>query len=313
MYCQQYYAAEKAYRSALNAMPADPLSDERKRLANLGRRGMGGKILFPSAESVFHVVLNDSTMKVIITDQSDGVVGIGRTAATYWNVNEQVVEHRITRSEGATIPTKLRCSGNLLLCEDETAFELRRLPNLSLLGRKSGRILTTTRNLRQLVVHERKGYFIFDVAASTLKQLFFPEGIDGLQLARFDLSEELLCLLLTDGRIGQPDEDGEVRPEEWPPAVAHHENASAMALSRRGTILYVGHSDGRFQALNFTRQAVDYELNFEKPVVDIFTTRVSKNFLVLFEDEFAILTPNGAVIMKSQGRAVMDRKRAVSY
>jgi serine/threonine protein kinase len=309
MYCQQYYAAEKAYRSALNVMPADPLSDERKRLANLGRRGLGSKILFPSADSVFHVVIKDSTMKVIINDQSDGVVGISRTAVTYWNVKDQVVEHRVNRSEGATPPIRLRCSGNLMLCEDETAFELRRLPNLSLLGRKSGKILTTTRNLRQLVVHERKGFFIFDVAASNLKQLYFPEGIDGLRLARFDLSEELLCLLLTDGRIAQPDDDGNVNPEEWPPVVPHHENASAMALSRRGTLLYVGHSDGRFQALNFARQAVDYELDFEKAVVGIETTPVSKNFLVHFEDGFAILTSNGAIVMQADGVAVMDQKR----
>lgn len=309
MYCQQFYAAEKAYRSALNAMPADPLSDERKRLANLGRRGLGGRILFPLADSVFHVVLNDNTMKALVTDQGKGVVGIGRTGATYWNISDQVVEHRVTRSDGATPPVRIRSSGNLILCEDQSAFELRRLPNLSLLGRKSGKILTTTKNLRQLVVVERKGTFIFDVAASTLKQLHFEPGVTGLRLARFDLSDELLCLLTTDGRICQPDEDGKVTPLEWPPAVANHETASCMALSRRGTHLFVGHSDGRFQALNFSRQSVDYELTFEKPMTDISTTPVSKNFLVHFQDEFAILTSNGAVVMRAEGVAVMDEKR----
>ena len=309
MYCQQYYAAEKAYRSALNAMPADPLSDERKRLANLGRRGLHGKILFPSADSTFHVVLNDPTMKVTINDKSNGVVGIGQSSATYWNITDQVVEHRVTRSEGATPPVSVYSAGNLLLCEDQTAFELRRLPNLSLLGRKSGKVLTTTRNLRRLVVVERKGTFIFDVAASSLIQLKLPSGVQGVRLARFDLSEELLCLLLSDGRIAQPGDDGAVNPEEWPEKVPHPETATAMALSKRGSFLYVGHSDGRLQALNFTRQSIDYEVEFDQPIVQISTTTASKNFLIQFPHEFAILTSNGAVITRGKGVAQLDAKR----
>jgi len=310
MYCQQFYAAEKAYRYALNAMPADPLSDERKRLANLGRRGLHGKILFPSADSVFHVVLNDPTMKVTITDQSNGVIGVSQSAVTYWNINDQVVEQRVTRSEGATPPVKLHCAGNLLLCEDQFAFELRRVPNLSLLGRKSGQVLATTDDLRRIVVAERKGTFIFDVAASSLLHLKMPSGATGLRLAEFDLSEELLCLLLSDGRIAQPGEDGQVNPEKWPSQVAHHETATALALSKRGTLLYIGHSDGRFQALNFSRRTVDYELDLEQPVTGISTTTASTNLLVHFPGEFAILTSNGAVMMRARGVARLHKARA---
>ena len=67
-----------------------------------------------------------------------------------------------------------------------------------------------------------------------------------------------------------------------------------MALSKRGSFLYVGHSDGRLQALNFTRQSIDYEVEFDQPIVQISTTTASKNFLIQFPHEFAILTSNGA-------------------
>lgn len=308
MYSQQYYAAEKAYRSALNEMPADTLSHERKRLASLGRRGLLGKILFPSADSVFNVVLTDPTMMVTIDEQSAGVIGVGSSSAVYWNIEEQCVEHRVNRNEGSGAPIRLRCSNNLLLCEDHTSFELRRLPNLALVGRKSGRIVAATSTLSKLLVKEKKGVFIFDVARSELKRLNFPDGVD-LKDAVFDLTGELLCILTDHGRIAQPDDDGSLLLEDWPVEVARHATVSSLALSHQGSHLYVGHACGRLQALNFADRAVSFELSFGQPVEEILTTHISRRFVVRLQQGFVILEPSGEILFQGSGCAVLDRLR----
>lgn len=310
MYTNQYYAAEKAYRLALGAMPADTLSQERKRLASLGRRGIGSKILFPSSDSTFSVVLTDPTTLVLIDDESQGVIGLTATHAIYWSIAEQCVEQRITRPDGATAPEQVRTSGNLILCEDKTSFELRRLPTLNLLGRKSGKILATTSNLRRMVVRERKGTFIFDVSRSSLKKLTLPNGEDEPRLAQFDLTGELLCLLLKDGTVGQPDDDGLVSPEDWPELVDQHESATALALSSGGTHLYIGHSDGRLQALNFETQSVEFDLDFGDPVQEIMTTDGSSKFVVKLENGFVVLSNSGKVLLDGSGAVVLDRESA---
>lgn len=309
MFTQQYYAAEKAYRSALGLMPADALSHERKRLASLGRRGMGGKILFPSSKSTFHVVLKDPTMKVVIEDNSEGVIGFTESHAIYWDINEQCVEHRLARPSGATAPQRLSTSGSLVLCEDRDSFELRRLPTLNLLGRKSGQILATTKNLRRMFVRDRKGSCVFDVSQSSLQRLHLPDDAEVPLLAEFDHSGERVCLLLQTGQIGQPDEEGEVQPEEWPLQVENYETATTIALSGEGSHLFVGHSNGHIQALNFVERAVVFEVTMESPVKKIFTTEVSRKLVVQMESGYAILNHHGEVISQGSGAVCLDKKR----
>ena len=309
MYAHQYYGAEKCYRRALGVMPADNLSMERKRLASLGRRGMAGKILFPSKDSTFHVVLSDPTTQVLITDDSAGVVGITSSHATYWSIEEQTVEHRVNRPEGSTAPRRVRTAGGLVLAEDQTSFELRRLPTLALLGRKSGRILTTTPNLRRMLVRERKGTFIFDVSQSSLQKIELPDGEQEPHLACFDLNGELLCLMLKNGQIGQPDDYGKVTPEDWPEKVEQHQSATAIALSNGNSHLYIGHSDGFLQALNFTTREIDFELDFGDPVQEIITTASADKFIVRLEAGFVVLDYQGRLLLDGSGAVAMDHKR----
>lgn len=310
MYAQQYYAAEKAYRKALGSMPSDNLSHERKRLASLGRRGIGGKILFPSADSTFNVVLSEPDTELVLDDGSNSVIGVNRTHVLNWNIDEQCVENRVARTEDATEPRRLTCSGQMLLCEDAAKFELRRLPTFALLGRKSGQILATTPDLRRMMVRDRQGPCIFDVGQSSLQRLTLPDGAQQPRKAIFDLSGELICMLLDDGRIGQPDEEGIVHPESWPEKVEEHETVVAMALSSGGTHLYLGHDDGRLQALNFATRQVDFDLDFGETITEIVTCIDSKRFLVKFNPGFAVLSSQGRLLLDGAGAATLDPKRA---
>lgn len=307
MYAQQYYAAEKAYRKALGSMPSDTLSHERKRLASLGKRSIGGKIFFPSSHSTFHVVLSEPETKLVIDESSVGVIGVTDTHLTYWNVEEQCVENRVSRGEQAEPPIRVTCSQSILLCEALNSFELRRLPSFALLGRKSGRILASTPDLRRMLVRDRQGVCIFNIAQSALQRLTLPNESPQPRSAIFDLSGELLCLLLEDGRIGQPDEEGVVNPEPWPERVEQHESVTAMALSKQGTHLYLGFRDGRLQALNFAARQIEFDLDFGDEIIRILTCSISGQFIICFRRGFAILTEQGKLLLDGQGAATLDR------
>lgn len=304
MYAKQFYGAEAAYRSALAAMPADTLSQERKKLANLGRRGLHERILFPSTEPVFNVVFNDETMLVICEDKSRAIVGVSESSIVYWNIADQSVETRVSRPEGSTRPVSIRTAHNLLLFEDETSFELRRLPTLELVGRKTGRIRTTTRNLRKLLIEEPRGLFVFNIPESKLQKL----SVDTTQAARFDHTGELLCLLLDDGRIAQIAENGDVVPEEWPPPLERYDEKSCLALSACGTRLYIGHTCGRLQAFDFTTQEIAFEMTLGEPVEKIYTTPVTRKIVVRLRTKFVLLERSGEIILQGTGPITVDRK-----
>lgn len=307
MYAQQYYAAEKAYRNALGAMPSDTLSHERKRLASLGKRAIGGKTFFPSSQSTFNVVLSETGTQIVMDHSSNSVIGVTPTHLVSWDVEEQSVDNRVPRGEQTGAARRVVCSQTILLCEDLNSFELRKLPSFSLLGRKSGRVLAFTPDLRRMMVRDRHGVCIFNISQSTLQRLTLPNDSQQPLLAVFDLSGDLLCLLLEDGRIGQPDEEGIVNPEPWPEKVEQYDQVSSMALSSRGAHLYLGYRDGRLQALNFATREVDFDLDFGEEITQILTCSVSSRFVIRFKKGFAILSNTGKLLLDGQGAAVLDR------
>ena len=310
MYTQQYYAAEKAYRSALTSMPADTSSQERKRLASLGKRSLAGRFLFPSPTSTFHIVVSEANLKPLMLADSTGVVGISESAVTLWNIDEECVVSRNPRLPGSSAVRQAWNTGTLMLAEDQDSFELRRLPDLTLLGRKSGQIVALTRTLERMLVADRGGVFLFDVRQSTLNRLDFG-GItgEGRLLACFDQHGDQICLLLPTGQIAQPDEDNRVVAESWPSYVEDAGDATCLQLSHRGAILYVGHASGRLQALNFAEQRTDFELRLPYSIKRIELASQSRNLVVSMEHGFVIVDRHGGILCQGDGTVEVDYQR----
>lgn len=310
MYTQQYYAAEKAYRSALTSMPADTSSQERKRLAALGKRSLGGRILFPSPVSTFHIILSEPTLRPLILADSSGVVGITDSSVTLWNIDEECLVSKVPRPAGSSAVRRVWSTESLMLVEDQDSFELRRLPDLTLLGRKGGQILAVARNLGRILVADRGGVHLFDVAQSTLKRLDFG-GIkgEGRLLACFDHSGDQICLLLPTGQIAQPDEDNRVVAESWPPSVEDAGDATCLLLSQTGAVLFVGHASGRLQALNFVEQRLTYELRLPFPIRKLELASQSRNLVVSMDGGVVIVDRHGGILCQGDGPAEVDFQR----
>jgi hypothetical protein len=311
MYTQQYYAAEKAYRSALTSMPADTSSQERKRLAALGKRSLAGKFFFPSPNSVFHVLGNDSHLKLALLSDSSCVVGISESQVTLWNIDDECAVARSPRPSGSSLARRVWNTETLMLVEDQDSFELRRLPDLTLLGRKSGQIVAVTRSLQRIVVAERGGVFLFDVVLSALHRLDFGPGItgEGRLLACFDQSGDQLCLLLPTGKIAQPDEDNQVQAEAWPESVEDAGDATCLLLSQNGAILYVGHASGRLQALNFSEQRTQFDLRLPFPIKKLDLASQARNLVVSMTSGFVIVDRYGSILCQGDGPAEVDYQR----
>lgn len=311
MYTQQYYAAEKAYRAALTSMPTDTFSQERKRLAALGKRSLGGRFLFPSNQSVFHVVVNEPYLKPFMLADSSCVGGVSDRGVTLWNIDEECVVTRNTRMPGSSAPRRIWNTDTLLLIEDQDSFELRRLPDLNLLGRKGGQILAVARTLHRMLVADRTGVYLFDVRQSALRQLDFGPGItgEGRLVACFDQSGDQLCLLLPTGQIAQPDEENRVQAEAWPPSLEDAGDATCLLLGHSGELLYVGHASGRLQVLNFKERRTQFELRLPYPIQAMELASQTRNLVVNMEHGFVVVDRQGGILCQGDGCAQVDYQR----
>ena len=307
MYSGQYYAAEKAYRSALTQMPSDTSAQERKRLASIGKRSLAGKIYFPSSRSTFSVATSSPDIAVTIDDKSSGVIGVTAEQITYWSIQEECVTERVGRTTGATKAQQILTKGTVLLIEDEKAFELRRLPDLSLIGRKSGRVLALTSSLSKLLIREDKGVFLFDIANLSLDQLHLGETSPESLQACFDHQGEQLCLLTENGQVAQLDEEHHLQAESWPERIEDVESVTAMKLSPDGSTLYVGHQDGRMQSFNFVNRQRAMDIQLGKPVRDIQFGPHSNRFLVVTDPGFSIVGSSGSIEAVGDGTATLEQ------
>lgn len=317
MYTQQYYAAEQAYRAALLRMPSDSSSQERKRLANIGKRSLAGRFLFPSAGSAFHVQCQDPQPVPLMLAESQGVVVVSEPSVTLWNIDDECLAQRQARAPGSKPVRRLWSNESILLVEDLESFELRKLADLSQVGRKSGRLLAVSGDLSRMAVAERGGIFLFDVRQSALHRLDFGPGTagEGRLVACFDPTGEQLCLLLPTGQVAQPDEEHRVKAESWPEEVADAGDATALILHPQGSVLYVGHASGRLQALHFEEQRVPFDVQLPYGVTALAFPPRSRCLVATLEVGFAILDRHGQTLFLGDGPVTLDseRNRALGF
>lgn len=311
MYTRQYFAAEKAYRLALASMPSDTATQERKRLASVGKRGLSGKVLFPSKESVFNVVIQDRDTRILIDPESEKVVGVSATHITVWDIAQECVLTRTARSQDGRKVTRAWLSKRHLLLEDESSFELRRWSDMELVGRKDGRILAQTPDLSTLVVSDRNGVYIFDVKKSSLDRVKFPEDFpaQGRLKLCYDHSGTRLCMLTPGGRVAQVNQENKVVIAAWPEQVEGADDVTSLRLNKTGAILYLGHASGRLQALDFTTRTPAFDLRLPFPIVHIHICVEASTFVVELEPGFVIVDKKGRVLCQGDGPVTVDRAR----
>ncbi len=311
MYCGQYYAAEKAYRSALNAMPADVGSQERKRLSNQGKRCLAGRFLFPTSASAYHIVPSEGAFAGVILPDSSAVMGLGSSTLLQWNIEDECVEYRVGRPPGSSTVVGAWCENSLLVLEDASAFEMYRLPELSLLGRKEGSLLAITREMHRMLVSDKNGLFRYDVRESKLHKIDFTNSLagEGRLLACFDQDGDRLCFLLPTGQIAQPNEENRVVVESWPSAVEEAGDATCLQLNRTGSTLYIGHASGRLQALNFETQETVFDLRLPYGVEQIEVAEKARSLVVTLQHGFVVIDRQGQLLCQGDGPAEIDWKR----
>ncbi len=316
MYAQEYLLAQRTYRKAEEFMPNDRPTRLRKLLAIQGARGLDGHVFFPSSTACLNDRVPNPDLTIDLDCHSRGILGFSQTEAVYYDLEERRLGAELDRPEGAGRPLRVWTSGDQVLLQDETAYELWLVPKLKLAKRVEGRILAVTPGLKKLLTAKPEGVFLLDQAAKKRTQLKFPPDLpqSGRLWACFSSQGGALCLVLPDGRVAQITDQGDVRPLAWPPSLAAPAEIRALCVDHNG-VLTIGYRDGRLQALDFAGQQITYSHQFPFPIESLESERNGAVTVVSSSQYSGIVNAAGEIIHRCQGPIAVDskRKRCLAY
>lgn len=307
MYAQQYFAAEKAYQNALKLMPNDQQSLARKPAAVQGRRDSGGHVMFPTNVARTMFATGAPQNRLVVSDDGTKVLGISDRELWSLDVATEQMETRVERLADARPVDKAWVAGTRLVLQERGAFQLRMLPDFRMIGRKGGLVLAQAPDLSRMVLLSREGPSLYVGAENVFHNIGKAdqaEGQPGL-LAAFDPTGQLLCLLLPSGRVAQLDESFEALPLAWPSRQELPEDASALALSRRG-VLYVGRASGEVKVFDMSSQSISATFQLPGPVHALSLLAGDQCLLANLGGRQVLLDSAGQILWQGAGPVVVD-------
>lgn len=317
MYLEDYLAAERAYTQAQQLMPKDASASLRRKLA-AERTGKvpGDAIFFPSAQPMEIDHSGDPTLRLLLDDRAEGLIGLTQTAAVYRGLTPGAASVRQERSSDARPVLQAWLHGKCLAIADRKGFELRLLPGLDLIMRRKGRILACTKQLDRMVTLEEAGPQLFTME----KAEFQPINMEGQSpdqgplLASFDPTGQQLALLLPSGHLGALDHLCRAVPLPWPPRLEGHKHAKCLALTADGSLL-VGYLNGAVQSFCIKAQKLEYVVRLPEVPTGFEVHANGTRIIVRSECGFHILSRNGEILLSGEGPLAVDPRgrRAIFF
>ena len=307
MYAHQYFAAEKAYQTALKLMPNDQQSAQRKSVAVQGRRDSFGHILFPLPGARLSFASGGPQNRILVSDDSTKLFGISDRDLWILDVETEQVESRVDRLQDARPVDQAWIAGQRLVMQERGAFQLRMLPDLRMIGRKGGLVLAQAHDLSRMVLLSREGPSLYVGADNAFHNISKAEQTEGQNslLAAFDPTGQLLCLLLPSGRVAQLDESYEALPLAWPSRQEIPTDATALALSRTG-VLYVGRANGEVKVFDMATQTVSANYKLPGPIHGLQLISSDRCLLANLGGMKVLLDEHGQTVWQGPGPLVVD-------
>lgn len=281
MYLHQYFVAEQAYRQALKLLPNDEYTNERKMVAAMGQRSFHNRILFPLTTPRWTLPLEAQPMRLFFNDEGTQLIVYDANDFRVFDPLEACGLARVEHAKGTQVAEYVWTHDNRVLIQEPQAFQLRLLPELLLIGRKGGRVLAQAPDLSRLVLLTHEGPTLFSFEENTFEPIHGMKWSPGQPspLAAFDQSGDLLCLMLSDGRLAQLDEDLNVDAWDWPNPKEYPSKPQTLALASSG-IVYIGFTCGTLRAYNATTRTLTYAIKFPGPIAHLQLTAGDHNLLV---------------------------------
>jgi hypothetical protein len=187
--------------------------------------------------------------------------------------------------------------------QEQGAFQLRTLPDLGLVGRKGGRVLAVAPDLSRMVLLTREGPTLFSFETNSFEAIKGADPEPGAHgpHAAFDSTGSLLCLLLASGEVAALDERHQAVPLEWPSALGQPPNPTALAIAKRGSVIYIGYACGTLNAFDVTTRSELFTVKLPGPVIGL---ELAGNDLRLVADvrtQKVILDESGSILWQGPG------------
>lgn len=265
MYTQQFFAAEKAYQQALNLMPNDNYTAERKKAAAQGRRELGGVVLFPLNVARFTIATGEPVQRVAVTDTQ--LLCVTSKEFLLFSALDERLDNRVDRLADARPVERVWLHGQRLLMQEQGAFQLRKLPDLRLIGRKGGRVLAVAPDLSRMVLLTREGPTLYSFEDNTFEAISGadPEPGSPGPHAAFDATGRELRLLLSTGELAHLDANNRALAQPYPNAFEQPPKPTALAIASDGRV-YIGYACGTVNAYDVTEKTQIYSVTLPGPV-----------------------------------------------
>jgi serine/threonine protein kinase len=311
MYLGNYPAAQRAYTQAHELMPKDSATDQRGRLA-AARTGKepGGAIHFPSSNPLFVDRNDDRTLKLLLDDQAEGLIGLTQGGAFYQSFQEGTATVLVDRPIGAGPVLQAWISGKRLAIADSKGFECRLVPSMRLLARREGRILACSPQIERMVTLEHTGPHLFAVEHGQ----FQPIKMEGQSpdqgpfLAAFDSTGQQLGLLLPSGQLAALDHNNRAVAQSWPPRVEGHKEATCLALTGDGALV-IGFANGTIQSYNVTHRGIEFTVSLaDTPSSLEVHPRSGRIIARTTRGGFHILSRSGELLLSGDGPVALGHQ-----
>lgn len=300
MYTQQYFAAEKAYQQALNLMPNDDYTAERKKAAGIGRRELGGKVLFPLNVARCSIVTGETPFRLAVGD-THALCATGKEFLLI-NLLDERVESRMDRLADARPVERIWLYGQRVLIQEQGAFQLRKLPDLRLIGRKGGRVLAAAPDLSRMVLLTREGPTLYAFETNTFEAISGADPETGSHgpHAAFDATGRSLAMILATGEVARLDAQHRAVAEPYPSAFEQPPNATALALASEGTV-YIGYACGTVNAYDLINKVQVYSTVLPGPVHGLELAGNDQRLVADLRAMKVVLDETGSILWQGAG------------
>jgi tetratricopeptide (TPR) repeat protein len=307
MYQRDHAAAECAYARAHELMPKDGISALRRRLAASAGRDPAGAIHFPSSEPRLVERHADPTLRLLLDDGAQGLIGLTETSLFYRSFEEGGPRIWVERPPALGPVLQSWISGPGLLIACSKGFECRFVPSMDLLFRREGRILACSPRLERMVTLEHAGPQIFVLAKGEFQpiEMTGQSPDQGPLLAAFDPEGQDLMLLLPSGQLAVLQDGQRAAIQPWPSRVEGYKEARCLALTGDGALL-IGFANGTLRSYNLRSEKVEFSVRLERAPTALEVHAAGSRIVVRTAGGFVILGRTGEVRLCGDGPLAVD-------
>lgn len=300
MYTQRYKKAEESYAKAVALMPSDEACRFRYELAKTRTNRADGRLYFPALTPAFSSRAHNHQVKILLDPSGTNILGISEQEVVVLSTSQNTILGKATRPSSASAVRKAYCSGERLILQDSTGFELWSLRELSLRKRQQGLVLAANKMLNHLIFLLPSGVVFYDVVRDQGAPLNFPPETKPSRhvLASFNPSQNGVGILTPDGSVASV-QGQNVVPFSWPPPLPDTSQICDFKLGNNRVI--VVDCQGVVQCLNLSDKCLAYSYNLGF-VPESIESDSSGDVLVFSSPQaFTILDSAGNRLLRGRG------------